>query len=211
LLCVCAAALLAVHAGDVVEMNSGDTPDLGEGKGGDMDKLLTSKKILPETRKQKDKVYGTQVVLTTFASADCSGKPKGTKKLRGCQGSSDIQQCPSDMWSDGFVCKKTEKKTDEVFNQKWKWGVYKQQFVMRYLTESRSWKHTEVGKKIGVKGDETCFTWSQDLQQVFLMQKLNAPSCKPHNSYGQTPKGDTDNGSAFLTTSGSFRLEEVAL
>merc|ERR1711988_600777 len=182
-----------------------DVGELGDG-GGKLSALLNSDKLLPETPEQKDKAYATNFILTTYSSEDYDGKPLATKAFRGCRNTPDMHQCPKDIWASGYVRKKTEKKSDEAFSQNWSWGVYDGQFVLRYHTGTEPWKATEVGKSIGMRDAETCFTWTQDIKSVMLLQRLNAPSCKPVNNFGGAEKGKVDNGQAFLTTSGSFKI-----
>jgi len=183
-----------------------DIADLGAANDPALDNMLKSDKILPETNKQKAKAYGRPMVLTTFASADCAGKAMATKKIEGCQNKMEVTQCPKQSWNNGFQCKKTEKETDMVFSQQWSWTVYNDQFLLRYHTASEPWKATEVGKIVGKSGAETCYTWDMDVKNVLLLQKLNAPSCKPVNSFDQKEKGPSDNGEAYLGTSGSFKI-----
>jgi len=165
---------------------------------------LKSDKILPETRKQKDKAFGEAYTLTTYGSDDCGGKPIASKTIRGCKGSPSLKECPKDMWTKAYTCKKTEKPDDMVYSENWSWGVYKGQFLMRYESGGNTWKHLEPGK---MAYDDTCYQWLDDVQHVFLLQKLNAPSCKPINSFGQKEKlGESSKSGAFLGTSGSFKL-----
>merc|ERR1712216_1065874 len=194
---------VVVHASKEAWEDSDAVVELGEQK---QNALLNSKKILPETQKQKDAAYANKMTLTTYASKDCEGKPLATRTFKACKKTPDMQQCPKDVWNNGYVCKKPEKKSDQVFSQKWSWTVYNGQFMLRYHTADESWKATEMGKSIGMLDAETCFTWAQDIQQVLLLQKLNAPSCKPVNSFGAKEKGKSDNGQAFLATSGSFKI-----
>jgi len=194
---------VVVHASKEAWEDSDAVVELGEQK---QNALLNSKKILPETQKQKDKAYANKMILTTYASKDCEGKPLATKTFSGCHKSPDLQMCPKDVWSAGFVCKKTEKKTDKIFSQRMSWAVYKGQFVMRYHTSTQKWKATEIGKSIGTTDAETCFTWTQDVQSVLLMQPINSPSCKPVNNFGAKEKGKSDNNEAYLSTSGSFKI-----
>jgi len=175
------------------------------GKGAAFNALLKSDKILPETRKQKDNAYGDRFVLSTFSSADCSGKATATKEFMACKGPS-MEECPKDMWQSGYTCKKTEKPDDMVYSEKWSWGVYDQKFLMRYDTAAKG-AHIEPGK---MALPETCFKWLDDVQHVFLLQKLNAPSCKPTNSFGakEKTKGPGKTKGAFLGISGSFRIHK---
>merc|ERR1712070_664582 len=126
---------------------------------------LKSDKILPETRKQKDKAFGEAYTLTTYGSDDCGGKPIASKTIRGCKGSPSLKECPKDMWTKAYTCKKTEKPDDMVYSENWSWGVYKGQFLMRYESGGNTWKHLEPGK---MAYDDTCYQWLDDVQHVFL-------------------------------------------
>ena len=88
------------------------------------------------------------------------------------------------MWTKAFACKKTEKEEDKAYSEQWSWGVYNDQFVMRYHNDVQAWKATEMGKIIGSPGATTCYSSLNDIRHVFLMHDINAPSCKPETPFG---------------------------
>merc|ERR1719453_2848839 len=188
--------LLAVglaRSAEVVELDpSVDAVD--QASEGALDKELASNKMLPENEKEKAQAFGKNYVLTTYATGDCSGKAKATKKVEACNNSPEIKECPNSMWTEGFKCRQTEKKEDMVFSQKWSWGVYNEQFVLRPSD-----------------GPVTCYSSTEDIRNVFLLNKVNSPSCKEVTSYGvgeDAAKGGGDN-SAVIGTTGSFTLTPI--
>jgi len=215
---VCLVALLACYTSLALDAEDGvvelkdDASTIAKkaakaaGGGAAFQAELNSDKILPETRKEKDKAFGEAYTLTTYSSADCGGKATAAKTFRGCKGSPSLKECPKDMWTKAYTCKKTEKASDMVYSENWSWGVNNGQFLMRYESGGNTWKHLEPGKMAMA---DTCFQWLDDVQHVFLLQKLNAPSCKPINSFGQKEKlGESSKAGAgaFLGTSGSFKI-----
>merc|ERR1719197_915229 len=76
--------LLAVglaRGAEVVELDpSVDAVD--QASEGALDKELASNKMLPENEKEKAQAFGKNYVLTTYATGDCSGKAKATKKVK---------------------------------------------------------------------------------------------------------------------------------
>jgi hypothetical protein len=172
-----------------------------------MEAMLDSDKLLPETDGEREKSYGTKFVVTTYASEDCTGQAKASKKIEGCAGSPEIQECPHGIWTQAFSCKKTEKKEDEVFSQKWSWGIYNEQFMMKYHTEDEPWKATETGKVVGAPGVTTCFSARNDVRHVFLMHQLNSVSCRAESRLGtEEDMQIAGNKEAMLTTKGSFTI-----
>jgi len=133
-------------------------------------------------------------------------QPVAEKTFEACHKSPQITECPKKMWTKAFKCKKTENDEDEVYSENWSWGVYNDQFVMRYHTDGNNWKATEMGKVVGSPGATTCFTSLNDIRHVFLMHDLNAPSCKAETSFGADADqavslGDDD---ATLQTKSTF-------
>lgn len=205
-----AATLLVVGVARGVEVVELDPTVDADDQAGEkaMDKELASAKILPETDKEKVKAFGRKFTLTSFASGDCSGKNVGQKSVDACAGSSEIKECPDDMWTEGFTCKETEKAGDTEFNQKWRWGVYNENFVMRLSDGTQDWKALAVGKKVGDTGVVTCYSSTDDVRTVFLEHKVNSPSCKPVTNYGVGESQATANGdnAGFIPVIGSFTL-----
>ena len=110
------------------------------------------------------------------------------------------------MWTEGFKCRQTEKKEDMVFSQKWSWGVYNEQFVLRLSDGPETWTSLSIGKNLGDTGVVTCYSSTEDIRNVFLLNKVNSPSCKEVTSYGvgeDAAKGGGDN-SAVIGTTGEF-------
>lgn len=205
--------LLAVglaRGAEVVELDpSVDAVD--QASEGALDKELASNKMLPENEKEKAQAFGKNYVLTTYATEDCSGKAKATKKVEACNNSPEIKECPNSMWTEGFKCRQTEKKEDMVFSQKWSWGVYNQQFVLRLSDGPETWTSLSIGKNLGDTGVVTCYSSTEDIRNVFLLNKVNSPSCKEVTSYGvgeDAAKGGGDN-SAVIGTTGSFTLTPI--
>jgi len=170
---------------------------------------LNSDQILPETNKQKDAAYGRKYVLTTFASGDCSGQPTGKpRKLEACAGSPTLQECPKQMWTKAFSCRRTEKLSDNVYSQYWSWGVFNDKFTLRFHTDDQAWKATDEGKVVGSPGATTCFSSINDIRHVFLLHDVNTPSCRVDTKYG-TERELLKNRAgqhSFLRTQGSFTI-----
>merc|ERR1712072_801950 len=163
---------------------------------GGMSKLLKSKHTIP-TGKAAKKTFLQGFKLTTFASSDCSGKATATRNFNQCHKAVNLKECPKSIWTHAFTCKKTEKKKDMIYSEKWDWAVYNNKFVMRYRDSVNTWKHVDFGKSTG---KSTCFNWLNDIQYVLLLQKLNAPSCRH-------PQGMKASVDAYLHTGGSFALD----
>merc|ERR1711861_73136 len=87
----------------------------------------------------------------------------------------EIKECPNSMWTEGFKCRQTEKKEDMVFSQKWSWGVYNEQFVLRLSDGPETWTSLSIGKNLGDTGVVTCYSSTEDIRNVFLLNKLNSP------------------------------------
>merc|ERR1719181_2514781 len=135
--------LLAVglaRGAEVVELDpSVDAVD--QASEGALDKELASNKMLPENEKEK-----------------------ATKKVGACNNSPEIKECPNSMWTEGFKCRQTEKKEDMVFSQKWSWGVYNEQFVLRLSDGPETWTSLSIGKNLGDTGVVTCYSSTEDIR-----------------------------------------------
>jgi len=133
------------------------------------------------------------------------------RNIDACANSPQIKECPHNMWTEGFKCRQTEKKEDMVFSQKWSWGVFNEQFVLRLSDGPETWSSLSVGKNLGDTGVVTCYSSTEDVRNVFLLNKVNSPSCKEVTSYGvgeDAAKGGGDNA-AVIGTTGSFTLTPV--
>jgi hypothetical protein len=170
--------------------------------------LANAATILPTTEHEKDAKFGREFHLTTFASKDCSGAAMGNKKVDACADANDIKMCPDKMWTEGFECVETEKDGDTAYTQKWKWGVYQNKLMMRLYDDDDSWKSLSEGKAVGAAAVATCFNSEDDIRNVFLLNKVNTPTCKPVTSYGVGESAAEAEGdkAGFIPILGSFTL-----
>jgi len=174
---------------------------------------LNSDQILPETDKERDAAYGQKYVLTSFASGDCTGKALGKPKaVEGCHNSPTMQDCPTGTWTKAFSCKRTEKKSDDVYSQYWSWGVYDGKFALKQYTDAQDWKATELGKVVGSPGATTCFSSLNDIRHVFLLHDQNTPSCRVETEFGTEEElGENGEKEAYISTQGSFTLTPATM
>ena len=112
------------------------------------------------------------------------------------------------MWTEGFKCRKTSKKTDMAFTQKWNWGVYNEQFVLRLSDGPEKWTSLSIGKNVGDTGVVTCYSSTEDVRNIFLLNKVFSPSCTEVTSYGvgEAQANKAGDNTAFIPTTGGIEI-----